>query len=55
MYCAACDRWEHDQIAVEDCICLRCYGPLVDPDEESENAADAMLAARTSTRKDERE
>lgn len=33
MYCAKCDRWEYDQIAVEDMICLRCYGPLVDPDE----------------------
>ena len=37
MYCAECDRWEHDQIAVEDMICLRCYGPLVDPDEGSDD------------------
>jgi len=37
MYCAKCDRWEHDQIAVEDMICLRCYGPLVDLDEGSDD------------------
>ena len=36
MYCAKCDRWEHDQIAVEDMICLRCYGPLVDPDDDGQ-------------------
>jgi len=40
MYCAKCDRWEHDQIAVEDMICLRCYGPLVDPDEGNDEYGD---------------
>lgn len=38
MYCAKCDRWEYDQIACEDGICLRCYGPLVDPDEGHDDA-----------------
>jgi hypothetical protein len=36
MYCAKCDRWEEDQIAVEDGICLRCYGPLVQPGENDD-------------------
>lgn len=36
MYCAKCDRWENDQIAIEDGICLRCYGPLVEPDDDDE-------------------
>lgn len=40
MYCAACDRWEDDQIAVEDCICTRCWGPLIEPDDIDEDCED---------------
>jgi hypothetical protein len=34
MYCAACDRWEDDQIALECEVCLRCGGNLCQPDDE---------------------
>lgn len=46
MYCAACDRWEYDQLAVEDCICLRCWGPLIDPDDDDDGAGRASLAEK---------
>lgn len=38
MYCARCDRWEDDQIALECEICLRCGGPLVEPDGDLSEA-----------------
>ena len=34
MYCAACDRWEDDQIALDCEICLRCGGNLCQPDDD---------------------
>ena len=38
LYCSKCDRWEMDQAAIEDGICLRCGEPLVDPDEDAHEA-----------------
>jgi hypothetical protein len=34
MYCAACDKWEDDQIALECEVCLRCGGNLCQPDDD---------------------
>jgi hypothetical protein len=34
MYCVKCDRWEDDQIALECGICMRCEGPLVEPEDD---------------------
>lgn len=36
MYCAACDRWEDDYIALDCEICLRCGGILCQPDEDAD-------------------
>jgi hypothetical protein len=47
MYCARCDRWEDDQIALECEICTRCGGPLVVPDQ-------AMTGAKSMKRKRDR-
>jgi hypothetical protein len=34
MYCAACDQWEDDQIALECEVCLRCGGNLCQPEDD---------------------
>lgn len=34
MYCAACDRFEDDQDALERDACLRCNGSLCRPDDD---------------------
>ena len=38
MYCAACDRWEDDQIALDVEMCLRCGVLLCQPDDEEEES-----------------
>lgn len=40
MYCAACDKWEDDQIALECEVCLRCGGNLCQPDDDREDSDD---------------
>lgn len=36
MYCATCDRWEDDQIALDCEICLVCGGVLCQPDDDDD-------------------
>jgi len=38
MYCAACDRWEDDQIALAMEMCLWSGGVLCQPDDDDPDA-----------------
>ena len=40
MYCAACDRWEDDPIALDVETCFRCGGLLCQPDDDIDDAED---------------
>jgi hypothetical protein len=45
MYCAACDKWEDDQIALECEVCLRCGGNLCRPDDDRDDEDDSSTVS----------
>lgn len=40
MYCATCDRTEHDHIGLDTETCMRCGGNLCQPDDDEQLTVD---------------
>jgi len=45
MYCATCDRWEHSDLGIDIETCLRCRGPLCNPEDDIEDEDDRIAAS----------